>query len=99
MSIVITTTKWDTLVGTDIPAATKREETVRAKFWNAPDHHGATIHRICNEPNSAWRIVDDIVSKSTQKGKTGLQFQCERVDQKKSLMKTSAKSESRSARS
>jgi hypothetical protein len=87
-SVVIATTKWDALAETEVPAATKREEALQSEFWKVLIHHGATVERFRNESDSAWRIIDNIVSKNTQK--TGLQFQRERVDQKKSLMKTSA---------
>ena len=74
MSVVIATAKWDILVGTDVLAATTWEETLRAKFWNVPAHHSSTVHRLCKESDSAWRIVDDIVRKSTQKERRRLAF-------------------------
>ncbi|KIM49723.1 hypothetical protein M413DRAFT_21883 [Hebeloma cylindrosporum] len=88
LSVVIATTKWDTLADTEIPAATDREQSLQKDFWNVLIHHGAIVQRFHKESDSAWKIVDNIV-RTTRK--TGLQFQYERVDQKKPLVKTSAR--------
>jgi len=87
LSVVIATTKWDTLAEAEISATNDREGALRANFWNVLIHHGATVERFHKDSDSAWKIIDNIVSNTH---KTELQFQYERVVEKKPLGKTSA---------
>lgn len=86
--VVIVTTMWDTLK--DDADASKREDAYKLQYWDALMYHGATIERFLGieEQDSTWSIINNVINKGTQR--TGLQFQHERVDQKKPLQQTSA---------
>jgi len=86
-NVVLATTMWDRL-HPSLDDGSKREKEIKEEYWKAMIHHGAAVYRFLNTPDSAWRIVDNVVNKSNHKG--ALLFQEERVDQEKCLEDTRA---------
>lgn len=86
--VVIVTTMWDTLK--DKTDAKEREAAFKSQYWDALINHGATVGRFLGkvEQDSTWSIINAVIDKDTER--TALQFQHERVDQKKPLQQTSA---------
>jgi hypothetical protein len=85
-NIVFATTMWDKLSKFD--DGDKREKGLKEEYWGTMIDEGAAVERFLNTSESAWSIVDKIVTKNDQKAP--LLFQEERVDQKKDFAGTSA---------
>jgi len=90
--VVLATTMWDKLHPDtlDKGAESKREQSLKKEYWKDMIKDGATVKRFLNTSDSAWSIVDNVVNRNENGQKTGLQFQVERVDEKKSLKETRA---------
>jgi len=86
-NIVLATTMWDRLHPT-LDDGNKRENGLKKKYWKVMIRHGAAVDRFLNTSDSAWSIVDNVVTRSDHK--EALLFQEERVDKEKCLKETSA---------
>ena len=60
-NIVLVTTMWDKF-GRNADNE-KREDDLKAGYWNIMTQHGATVDRFENSSTSAWAIVDKIVAR------------------------------------
>ena len=88
-NIILVTTMWDVL-GPMAVVGDRREQRLKADYWDVMIHHGATVARFLNNSDSAWEIIDNFISRKQKIQKTELTFQEERVVQKKKLEETRA---------
>jgi len=61
--VVLVTTMWDLLKNADVGIT--REKDLIENFWSEMISHGATFDRFTNSSDSAWSIIDRLVSKNT----------------------------------
>lgn len=61
--VVLATTMWDKL-SPEVDDGNKREQTWKEEYWNDMIPHGATVERFLNNPESAWKIIDNVVNRS-----------------------------------
>jgi hypothetical protein len=84
-NVVLITTMWDT--GQSTALGKEREKRLEVEYWKVMIDRGATIQRFLNQSDSAWKIINNIV---TNNEKTALTFQEERVDRNQPLKETGA---------
>jgi len=60
--IVLITSMWGKMK--DEEEASKREDELKAKYRNAllHDHNRALVARFCNDQDSAWKIIDQLIN-------------------------------------
>lgn len=74
-NVVLITTMWDTGQSADL--GDKREKRLKEEYWKGMIDHGATVQRFLNRSESAWNIINNIV---TNNEKAALTFQNEMVN-------------------
>jgi len=92
-NIVLGTTKW----ALNVPDSDLRHSQLTADYWEPLLAKGATAFRIEDTYESAWRVIERIISPSAQKtlNDTVLLIQREMVDKKKIIPETQAGQELR----
>ena len=60
--IVFITSMWGKMK--DEEEASKREDELKAKYRNTllHDHNRALVARFCNDQDSAWKIIDQLIN-------------------------------------
>ena len=86
--VVLVTTMWDKL-SPEFDDGDKREQTWKEEYWNDMIPHGATVKRFLNNPESAWKIIDNVVNRSKNDPKTTFKFQEQAAGQDTSVRETS----------
>jgi len=81
-NVVLVTTMWDEV---SEHAGSKREDDLRANFWDSMVTCGARMARFGDTYQSAWEIVDQLIG-----FRRPLQIQTEMVDEGKPLARTAA---------
>ena len=92
-NIVLGTTKW----ALNVPDSRLRHEQLVAEYWKPLLDKGAKAFCIDNTAESAWKLIERIISPRAQKtlNDTVLQIQREMVDKKKLIPETRAGKELR----
>ena len=57
-NVVIVTTMWDNARNKE--EASKREDSLKDRYWNVLLHHQASVARFYNDQDSAWKIIDQV---------------------------------------
>ena len=59
-NIVLVTTMWDKARSEE---ASKREDGLKTRYWNALLYHRASVARFHNDQDSAWKIIDQVAGR------------------------------------
>ena len=82
--VVLVTTMWDKARSEE--EASKREDSLKARYWNVLIHHRTSVARFYNDQDSAWRIIDQV----TGRDRTAVLLQEEMVTLRRNLDETNA---------
>ena len=83
-NVVLVTTMWDKVRSEE--EALKREDSLKARYWNVLLHHRASVARFHNNQDSAWKIIDQV----TGQDRTAVLLQEEMVTLGRNLNETNA---------
>ena len=83
-NVVLVTTMWDKVSSEE--EASKREDSLGARYWNVLLYHRASVARFHNDQGSAWKIIDEV----TGRNRTAVLLQEEMVTLGKNLNETNA---------
>jgi len=83
-NVVLVTTMWDKVRNKE--DALKREDSLKARYWNVLLYHQASVARFHNDQDSAWKIIDQM----TGRARTAVLLQEEMVTLGRNLNETYA---------
>jgi hypothetical protein len=83
-NLVLVTTMWDKARSEE--EASKREDSLKTRYWNILLYHQASVARFHNDQDSAWRIIDQV----TGQDRTAVLLQEEMVTFGRNLNETNA---------
>lgn len=85
-NVVLVTTMWDKVRSPE--EASRRENSLKMKYWNVLLYHQASVARFDNKQASAWKIIDQVMDRDVEK--TAVLLQEEMVTLKRHLNETNA---------
>jgi pyruvate/2-oxoacid:ferredoxin oxidoreductase alpha subunit len=85
-NVVIVTTMWDKARNQE--EASKRENSLKERYWNVLLYHQASVARFQNNQDSAWEIIDQVIQ--TGRDRTAVLLQEEMVTLGRNLNETKA---------
>lgn len=83
-NVVLVTTMWDKARSEE--EASKREDSLKTRYWNVLIYHRASVARFHNDQDSAWKIIDQVAGRD----RAAVLLQEEMVTLGKNLNETNA---------